>query len=52
MGSGCISFRSIYIMYEGIECNLNTGINYVRSAQAHHKTLRIEDLNSLFSSCN
>ena len=26
MGSGCISFQSIYIMYEGIQCNVNTGI--------------------------
>ena len=52
MGSGCISFCSIYIMYEGTECNLNTSIIYVRSAQAHQKTLRIEGLNSLFTSCN
>ena len=35
-------------MYEGIQCNLNTGIDYVRSAQAYHKTLTIEGLNSFF----
>ena len=27
MGSGSISFQNIYVMYEGIQCNLNTGIN-------------------------
>ena len=36
-------------MYEGIQCNLNTGTNYVRSAQAYHKTLTIEGLKSLLA---
>ena len=45
-------------MYEGIECNLErlfllpSIFDYVRSAQAYHKTLTVEGLNWLFTSCN
>ena len=49
LGTVCTSCTRAYNVTSNA---LPSGFNYMPSAHAHHKTLTIEGLNSLFTSCN